>query len=196
MSNIVEPVNPSWLTVNQIEKGEKIRGGVGNIINQSVNSLVHRTAYNRKANNDLSIMVTSHISNNDLHRIINDAGTSTTELWSADKINTLTNDIDDVIDNNTVHYYIKGSNYTIVDNHAFIFADTTTIEWILMLPFSPAIGDSVEINDLAASWDDKNLTVSRNGQLINGLAEDLICDIKNCAVKLVYSNTTYGWKAI
>jgi hypothetical protein len=76
------------------------------------------------------------------------------------------------------------------------FANTATAPFTIALPASPATNAIVYIADLAGTFDRNNLTVARNSSLIMGLAEDLILNIKNVSVALVYSGATYGWKLV
>jgi hypothetical protein len=64
----------------------------------------------------------------------------------------------------------------------------------LTLPASPALGDEIVITDIASTAFNTPFTVARNGQLIQGLNEDLIFNVNAQTVRLVYSNATYGWR--
>jgi len=66
----------------------------------------------------------------------------------------------------------------------------------LTLPSSPALGDEIVITDISGNASQNTITISRNGQPIQGLAEDLVIDISNATIRLVYSNTTRGWRLI
>lgn len=66
----------------------------------------------------------------------------------------------------------------------------------LTLPASPALGDELVISDISGNAATNNITISRNGQAIQGLAEDLIIDISNATLRLVYSNASKGWRLI
>lgn len=76
------------------------------------------------------------------------------------------------------------------------FANTSTAPFTITLPATPANNTSVYIADLAGTFDRNNLTVGRNSSLIMGLAEDLILNVKNVSITLVYSGSTYGWKLV
>jgi hypothetical protein len=66
----------------------------------------------------------------------------------------------------------------------------------LTLPASPVLGDEIVITDIAGTAFSTPFTVARNGKLIQGLAEDLIFNVANQTVRLVFSNDTYGWRFI
>ena len=64
----------------------------------------------------------------------------------------------------------------------------------LTLPAGPSLGFVVEIVDISGTASTNFFTVARNGELIQGVAEDLIFNVNNKAMKLIYSNTAKGWR--
>jgi hypothetical protein len=86
---------------------------------------------------------------------------------------------------------VKTSSYTAVDSEG-VQTNTSGGGFTVTLPATPAVGDQVIVIDTASSWAANNLTVGRNGSTIEGLAEDLVCDISNVSVQLVYSGTTWN----
>lgn len=64
----------------------------------------------------------------------------------------------------------------------------------LTLPAGPGIGAVVEIVDISGTASTNFFTVARNGELIQGAAEDLVFNVNNKAMKLIYSNTAKGWR--
>jgi hypothetical protein len=73
------------------------------------------------------------------------------------------------------------------------FANTSASPFTVTLPASAVLGDQIKVCDVAGSFNTNNLTIARNGHEINNLAEDLVVDIKNITITLVYSGSTYGW---
>lgn len=63
----------------------------------------------------------------------------------------------------------------------------------LTLPPSPGFGDEVLVQDATGQSGANNITVGRNGQNIDGLAEDFIIDVNGGWVKFKYYNVTRGW---
>ena len=68
--------------------------------------------------------------------------------------------------------------------------DTTAAPFTVTLPASPATGDYVYFMD-AGNWATKNLTVARNGSTIESSATDLVLDVANLTVQLIFDGTTW-----
>jgi hypothetical protein len=83
------------------------------------------------------------------------------------------------------------SNTTIVAGQ-YILADTSSAPITLFLPATPSVSDSVVIADHSGTWDTNNLTVNRNSQTIEGLSENLICNISGKMFTLIFNGIT--WK--
>ena len=64
-------------------------------------------------------------------------------------------------------------------------ADTSAGAFTVTLPASPSVGYSVALAD-GANWSTNNLTVGRNGSIIDGDASDLILDVGQVEVKFIY----------
>lgn len=75
-----------------------------------------------------------------------------------------------------------------------ISADTRTAAFTIKLPASPAKFDSVTFADHFKTWDTKNLTIDRNTKLIEGLAENLTCNVSGKQITLRYEEATIGWR--
>lgn len=67
---------------------------------------------------------------------------------------------------------------------------------IITLPAAPILGDTVEIMDVAGTAATTNFTVARNGEKIQGTLTDLVFNTNSKSVRLIYSNTTYGWRVV
>ena len=95
----------------------------------------------------------------------------------------------------TPQYSIKTANYTAVagDN---LFCDTSAGAFAITLPASPTLNTSVSFVDLAGKFNNYPVTVLRNGQKIMGIAQDLTLNVVNSSSRLVYSNSTYGWRLV
>jgi hypothetical protein len=72
-------------------------------------------------------------------------------------------------------------------------ANTTSSAFTATLPATPLVGDWIMITDHSGTFAVNNLTVLRNSNLILSLAEDLILDVNNITVLIVYINSAKGW---
>jgi len=84
------------------------------------------------------------------------------------------------------------SNVTLVAGNRY-FVNTSAAR-TLTLPASPSLNDEIQILDASGTANTYNITVSRNGNLINGNAGNLIVDTAGGWYTLVYTGSTYGWK--
>ena len=76
-----------------------------------------------------------------------------------------------------------------------VFCDTDdTAAFTVTLPASPTIGDEVSIIDCVGNAATANITVGRNSEKIQGADSDLTISTNNAAIKLVYSDSTNGWR--
>lgn len=89
-----------------------------------------------------------------------------------------------------IEYVVKTANYTTQDKEG-VLANTSGGAFTVTLPATPATGAQVVVADANGNWGTNNLTIGRNGSTIEGVAQDLICDISGVSVQLVYSGTTW-----
>jgi hypothetical protein len=74
-----------------------------------------------------------------------------------------------------------------------ISANTTGGAFTITLPTSPASGTIVTIGDGGNNWSTNNLTVSPGGaNTINGVVDNLICNVNSYGVVLFYNGTTWS----
>jgi len=71
--------------------------------------------------------------------------------------------------------------------------DTTSNAHTINLPASAIAGDTIAIKDYAGTFGTNNLTISRNGNNIQGVANDSQISTNRASVELVYVNSTRGW---
>lgn len=76
-----------------------------------------------------------------------------------------------------------------------ILADSSGGAFTITLPANSTLllNDTIEIIDVTGSASANNITVARNGSLIQGAAEDLTIDINSSITTLIYTGATYGW---
>jgi hypothetical protein len=82
------------------------------------------------------------------------------------------------------------SAYTAVAGDRIV-ANTTAAAFTITLPASPASYAEIVFADHYNQWATRNLTVARNGQTIEGLSEDLVCDVAGQQFTMRYEGTTW-----
>jgi hypothetical protein len=93
-------------------------------------------------------------------------------------------------------------NYTVVSspqtlsNSQNVAADTSGGAFTLTLPASPNAGDSIDIFDYSETFDTNPLTIARNGQRIESLEENLICNVEGAYFTMIYTGVTRGWQIL
>lgn len=73
--------------------------------------------------------------------------------------------------------------------------DTTTGAITVTLPASPARGDTIALLDYAGNFYANSLTISNNGNKINGYLFPGNLSLINSSVELVYLDSVQGWKS-
>jgi hypothetical protein len=73
------------------------------------------------------------------------------------------------------------------------FIDTTSATHTLTLPGSPSAGDTIAIKDYAGTFGTNALTIGRNGNNIQGVANDSEISTNRASIVLVYIDATKGW---
>lgn len=84
----------------------------------------------------------------------------------------------------------KTAAYTAVAGDRIV-ANTTAAAFIVTLPAAPAAHDEVTFADYGNTWGTRNLTVARNGKTIEGLAENLVCNVAGVQFTMRYEGTTW-----
>ena len=76
-----------------------------------------------------------------------------------------------------------------------ILANSSGGTFTITLPLNSTllVNDVVQIVDVTGSFNTNNVTLGRNGSKIQNLSEDLVLDINNIAVTMIYTGSTYGW---
>lgn len=78
-----------------------------------------------------------------------------------------------------------------------LFVDVTAGPVVLTLPSAPLISDqSIHIVHVLGDLSGNPLTISRNGQRIMGLLEDLIVNVPNASLELAFCNASLGWRLV
>jgi hypothetical protein len=92
----------------------------------------------------------------------------------------------------TFDYTEVTSSITLQSNNGYIF-DTTLSALTATLPASPNTGDYINIT--LTRGGSNNLTIDRNGKNIDGIAEDLTCDVSG-TFSLIYVGSGNNWKFV
>lgn len=86
---------------------------------------------------------------------------------------------------------VKSANYSAVSGEC-VLTDTTAGSFTITLPATPSNGATIRIIDAGKSWATHNLTINRNGEMLNGLAANLVLDATQAELYLIFSSTA-GW---
>jgi hypothetical protein len=89
-------------------------------------------------------------------------------------------------------YFIVDSNYTAIPNDRML-VDTSAGSVSIQLPASPYVGAVVKLVDVASSFGTNPITIYGNGSKIAGTTNDILVDVAQQSLMLVYSGSTYGW---
>jgi hypothetical protein len=89
---------------------------------------------------------------------------------------------------------VKTSGFTAVANEAYP-CNTTSSAFTVTLPATPSAGDEIIILDYAGTFDTNALTISPNGNKIEGLTGNQTLNGDREGVRLVYIDSTQGWLA-
>jgi len=89
---------------------------------------------------------------------------------------------------------VKTSGFTAVAGEGY-FCNTTSSAFTVTLPASPTAGQQVAVVDYAGTFDTNALTISPNGNKIEGATANLQLTGEREGVLLVYIDSTQGWLA-
>jgi hypothetical protein len=96
----------------------------------------------------------------------------------------------------TVFNYSQVTTDTSLTINTGYLADTTSAAITLTLPASPSVGDQIAIADKSNTAATNNVIVARNGNTIQGYAEDLTINVDGALVTLIYNGSTWVVYAI
>jgi len=94
-----------------------------------------------------------------------------------------------------VTYYNSASHLNV--NNTYL-VDTKLGEVTLILPPNPEPGDYISFVDVNNTWNINNLSILNNTKKINNKEENLIVNINNILLTLIYCGTEsyYGWNIV
>src|SRR5210317_561956 len=108
------------------------------------------------------------------------------------KTQKLSNVVDQIVEWQSVFTGDGSTGLTAVAGRGY-FIDTTSGTVTVTLPASPSAGDTIVIKDYAGTFGTNNLTIARNGNNIQGVANDSLIRTNRASVVLVYIDATKGW---
>ena len=88
----------------------------------------------------------------------------------------------------------KTASFTAVSGVGY-FVNTTSGAITVTAPASPSAGDIFGIKDYAGTFATNNVTVNRNGSLVDGTTSNATLETNQLSVFFVYVDGTQGWKA-
>jgi len=97
--------------------------------------------------------------------------------------------LDDAHDN----VVVKTGAHTATDRDV-VLADTSGGSFAVTLPSTPATGTTVIVMDYAATWAANPVTIARNGETIEGAAEDLSGNVDGAVVVMRFNGAT--WRVV
>ena len=86
--------------------------------------------------------------------------------------------------------WTKITSTTTLSKNALYIIDTSSGPFTVDLPASPSLGDQVVIQD-GGNFSTNNLTVARNGSTIEGQADDILANIGEILMTLIYDGSTW-----
>jgi hypothetical protein len=89
---------------------------------------------------------------------------------------------------------VQTTGFTAVKGNAYP-CNTTSAGFTVTLPATPSAGDEVIVLDYAGTFDTNALTISPNGNKIEGATNNLRLTGEREGVRLVYIDSTQGWLA-
>jgi len=108
------------------------------------------------------------------------------------------NDIIEVVTITNLSAYVANESVSISSNTNLLASKryfvTSASALTLTLPSNPSLNDEINIIDASGNALTYNITIARNGKLINGNAGNFVIDANGYWASLIYTGSTYGWK--
>jgi hypothetical protein len=89
---------------------------------------------------------------------------------------------------------VKTTNFNVTAKEGyFVNTSSNSTAITATLPSTPTLGDFVSFIDYAGTFDSYNFIIARNGENIQGVAEDLTVSVERAGLTLVFTDATQGW---
>jgi hypothetical protein len=87
---------------------------------------------------------------------------------------------------------VQTGNFTAVAGNAYP-VNTTSAAITVTLPASPSAGDQITLTDYAGTFGINNCTVNPNGLKIRGSTSNILLNVDDSSISIVYIDSTEGW---
>jgi len=145
--------------------------------------LLRTTDYTTSGNNTITLVSAAAL--NDIVEVVTVTNLNSTNTYTQAELDTLI-----ATKKTEVSASISANTNLVVGRRYFV---TSASALTLTLPASPSVNDQIDIFDASGNVVTYNITVARNGKLINGNAGNLIIDQNGRWTTLVFTGNTYGW---
>jgi len=133
-----------------------------------------------------SVVLNSAAALNDIIEVVTITNLNSTNTYTQAELNTL------LADKKTEVAVSLSANANLVAGRRYFVTSASALT--LTLPSNPTLNDEIQIVDASGNALTYNITVARNGKLINGSAGNLIIDNNGGWYTLLFTGNTYGWK--
>jgi hypothetical protein len=146
--------------------------------------LVKTTDYTTSNSNTVTLASAAAVS--DIIEIVSVTGANSVDTYTQAEVNAL------LAANTSVAPLSISANTNLAAKKRYFVTSASALT--LTLPATPALNDEIQLLDASGNASTYNITVARNGNLINGGTGNLIIDNNGGWYTLLYTGSTYGWK--
>lgn len=146
--------------------------------------LVKSTDYTVSGGNTVTLASGAAVS--DIIEVVSVTGANSVTTYTQAEVDAL------IANNKAVSPQAISANTTLVKKKRYYVTSASALT--LTLPASPSLDDEIQVVDASGNASTYNITVARNGSLINGGTGNLIIDTNGGWYTLIYTGSTYGWK--
>jgi hypothetical protein len=156
--------------------------------------LLRTTDYTTSNSNTVTLGAAAAV--NDIIEVVTITNLNSTNTYTQSELDSLfytQSEVDTLFESNTALAPLSiSANTNIVAKKRYFVTSASALT--LTLPTAPVLNDEIQIVDASGNAATYNITVARNGKLINGNAGNLIIDNNGGWYTLLFTGNTYGWK--